>query len=69
MSNFITYCIILAVFICSVIWSLDSWGKDTTPLDEAINRPIKVETIETDTQECILITKHNHTWVRCVEKE
>jgi hypothetical protein len=68
MSNFVTYCIILAVFICSVIWAGMSTGKETTPLDEALERPIKVEKIETDTQECLIITKHNHTFVRCVPK-
>ena len=69
MTNFVAYAVIVFSTIVAILWAVEADSKETTSLDDAINRPTKVEKIETKYAECFLVTKHHHTYFQCVPKE
>jgi len=66
MENFIRYLIIITAAMTAIFWAVDSYSAEATSLEDAINRPTKVEKIVTENAECVIVTKHNHTYVQCV---
>ena len=61
---------VFAVFVLLIVGIFvvanGAGSKETTTLDEALERPIKVEKFVTENMECVIVTKHNHTYVQCV---
>lgn len=66
MKELIIETLAVVAVLAAAFWAVDGFGKETTPLDEAINRPVDVRVIRTPHAECVIVTKHNHTYVQCV---